>query len=117
MYVILGNENVYQIVSGSGRAYSLRVDVTYFDGVSEYALYSKFSLGSAATFYTINVGGYSGTLSDIFNVRFSGDATVTNGMKFTTFDADHDNYWGNCAKLYPGGWWYNSCWGTMLTGK
>ena len=31
------------------------------------------------------------------------------GMPFSTYDADHDNYLGNCAVIFSGAWWYNSC--------
>ena len=28
------------------------------------------------------------------------------GMRFSTFDCDHDTYSGNCATQYKGAWWY-----------
>ncbi|VDI60320.1 Hypothetical predicted protein, partial [Mytilus galloprovincialis] len=35
-----------------------------------------------------------------------------NGMKFTKYDQDNDNYGGNCANnsVFRCGWWYNECW-------
>ena len=32
-----------------------------------------------------------------------------NGMQFSTFDRDRDNYTGHCANMAHGGWWYNRC--------
>jgi len=32
------------------------------------------------------------------------------GMKFSTYDMDHDNWQdGNCAESHTGAWWYNGC--------
>jgi RNA polymerase-associated protein CTR9 len=32
------------------------------------------------------------------------------GMKFSTYDMDHDNWHdGNCAESHTGAWWYNGC--------
>ena len=112
----LGNENVYQILS-NGRSYTLRIDITWWDGTSAYAQYSSFSLTSGLDFYRINVVGYSGTLGDVLVNPVTGKATIANGNAFTTFDSDHDLAAGNCALAYPGGWWFNLCWSIMLTGE
>ena len=32
-----------------------------------------------------------------------------NGMRFSTFDWDHDTTSGNCAAIYKGAWWYFNC--------
>ena len=39
-----------------------------------------------------------------------------NGMQFSTFDADNDNYGDSCAYVYQGGWWYNACYRANLNG-
>jgi hypothetical protein len=61
-------------------------------------------------FYKLNVGGYSGDAGDALSQQ-SWSPFISNGMKFTTSDADHDN----CpAETVPcvgnaGGWWFNWC--------
>ena len=38
------------------------------------------------------------------------------GMRFSTFDSDHDTYSGNCAADTKGAWWYYSCHQSDLNG-
>ena len=40
-----------------------------------------------------------------------------NGKPFTTFDNDNDDDGRNCATIYGGGWWFNSCYHSFLTGN
>ena len=40
-----------------------------------------------------------------------------NGMRFSTFDCDHDTYTsGNCATSIKGAWWYATCHDANLNG-
>ena len=39
-----------------------------------------------------------------------------NGMRFSTFDCDHDMYSGNCATQFKGAWWYHVCHQANLNG-
>lgn len=40
----------------------------------------------------------------------------TTEMQFSTFDVDNDNYSGNCAAYFLGGWWFNRCHSAYLNG-
>ena len=40
-----------------------------------------------------------------------------NKQPFSTTDRDNDNWYDNCAAYYGGGWWYNGCFGVLLTGR
>ena len=47
----------------------------------------------------------------------SGDSLLPHrGKQFSTFDADHDPYSGNCAELCYGAWWYDYCHNSNLNG-
>eukprot|EP00045_Choanoeca_perplexa_P008957 m.84590 g.84590 ORF g.84590 m.84590 type:complete len:326 (-) comp14691_c0_seq4:301-1278(-) len=108
----LGN-NVLNNLTGAGSPayWQMRVDLESFDGDSAFALHSNFSVGPASDQYRLSVTGYSGTAGNSFGAQ--------NGYRFTTYDQDNDvlsNHLGidgkrydNCAKYYPGGYWYSKC--------
>ena len=82
----------------------VRIDLQATNGSCYYAQYSNFSVGNSSTKYVLKIGGYSGNLFD--------SMASHNGMKFTTYDADHDtNTYFNCAStlLFGGGFWWNNC--------
>ncbi|WP_432263149.1 fibrinogen-related protein [Cupriavidus sp. TMH.W2] len=87
---------------------SLRVDLGRYNSQVAYAKYTTFSVGSAATNYLLSVSGFSGGLA--------GDSMTVNGMPFSTYDADHDSWSGNCAATFHGAWWYGACHGSNLNG-
>ena len=73
-----------------------------------FAQYSSFSVGDSSTNYTLTIGGYSGDTGY--------DAMAYhNGQQFTTYDADHDGWHGNCAYLFGGGFWYGECADAQIT--
>ena len=39
-----------------------------------------------------------------------------NNRRFTTYDADNDDWSSNCAQRYAGGWWYGTCHNVHLNG-
>ncbi|XP_056304588.1 microfibril-associated glycoprotein 4-like [Danio aesculapii] len=93
-------ENLYQLTRH--KKYMLRVDLEDFTGKRGFAQYSSFSVGSEAEGYKLQVTGFTdGGAGDSMRHH--------NGMKFTTYDKDHDNYEKNCARVYLGGFWYNAC--------
>ncbi|RUS72882.1 hypothetical protein EGW08_019356, partial [Elysia chlorotica] len=77
----LGNDNIHTITS-TGK-YELRVDLKY-KGQSKFARYDKFFIDSEAGKYKLHVGSYSGTAGD--------SLTRHDGMPFSTFDKDNDNW-------------------------
>ena len=82
--------------------------------MKKFANYSFFSVGNAATNYTLNIGGYSGTAGD----AMMGIAIVNaSGRAFSTFDRDHDTYSGNCAVRFKGARWYAACHYSNLNGQ
>ncbi|XP_052085238.1 fibrinogen-like protein 1 [Mytilus californianus] len=105
----LGNKYI-NAISSSGN-YKLYIELEDFDGNKKYAEYDLFSVGDAASNYILSVSGYSGnsTADDSFS-------KYHNGMEFSTFDKDNDQWEGNCAKLGDGGWWYKRCLRSNLNG-
>lgn len=80
----------------------LRVDLEDWDGLAYHAEYSHFAVEDSSTNYRMTVLGYSGTAGDQLSYH--------SGQMFTTYDRDNDNYrMKNCAVVFKGGWWYNSC--------
>ncbi|CAC5404355.1 Fibrinogen-like protein A,Ryncolin-4,Angiopoietin-related protein 1,Ficolin-3,Ficolin-1-B,Ficolin-2,Ryncolin-1,Tenascin-R,Fibrinogen-like protein 1,Angiopoietin-1,Tenascin-N,Ryncolin-3,Tenascin,Fibroleukin,Fibrinogen C domain-containing protein 1,Ryncolin-2,Angiopoietin-related protein 2,Microfibril-associated glycoprotein 4,Fibrinogen alpha chain,Ficolin-1-A,Ficolin-1,Angiopoietin-4 [Mytilus coruscus] len=103
----LGNDYLHYITS-SGQ-YRLRVELEAYDGSTAYAEYSTFSIGDSQSDYILNVGGYSGNAGENFQYH--------DGMKFSTFDRDNDLKDENCANIYIGAWWYDSCYDSNLNGR
>ncbi|XP_064459306.1 techylectin-5A-like [Ornithodoros turicata] len=93
----------------SNKAVELRIQLGNSSGDILTADYSVFKVADEKQHFKLTVGGYSGREgSDSFS-----DA---NGAMFTTQDQDHDLYWGNCAVLYKGAWWYQYCHTSNLNG-
>merc|ERR1711962_1693851 len=88
----------------------LRVELTDWNGVQKIAKYGSFEVANEERKFQLNVGGYYGTAGDSFG-------PVHNGMKFSTFDQDHDVSPGRCAVTFFGGWWYKNCHWANLNGK
>ena len=83
--------------------YKLKFDLqSRKNGNWYYAEYSTFVVLPEAQNFKLQVAGYSGNAG--------GDALgYSNDMMFTTYDRDNDQYPGNCAKQYGGGFWYKKC--------
>lgn len=70
--------------------------------------------------YAYFIGGEAGDAFDGFD--FGDDPsdksyTFHNGMRFSTYDNDNDNFEGNCAEQDGSGWWMNRCHAGHLNGK
>ena len=81
--------------------WEMRVDYQKKDKSWSYLHYNQFSVGSTSEEYPLTVGGFTGVGTDWFAIH--------NRMKFTTLDNDNDNWVGNCAKSWEGGYWHNRC--------
>lgn len=70
---------------------------------------TNFALGAAATYYRLLSASFAGgTTGDSLSGHI--------GYGFSTKDADHDSWSGNCAQSYKGAWWYSSCIASDLNG-
>ncbi|XP_067305882.1 angiopoietin-1-like isoform X2 [Pseudorasbora parva] len=103
----LGNELVFQLTSQ--RQYTLRLELTDWDGKLAFSQYNKFYLGSEKQNYRLFLKSYSGTAG-----RQS--SLVINGADFSTKDMDNDNCTCKCALMLTGGWWFDACGPSNLNG-
>ena len=103
----LGNDKIHRLTAS--RASSLRVELEDWNGVRVYAKYGSFNIGDEQAKYRLEVSSYSGTAGNALAYH--------NNMAFSTKDRDHDRSSGNCAVLYTGAWWYESCHYSNLNGK
>ncbi|KAM4052444.1 fibrinogen-like protein 1 isoform 2-T2 [Anomaloglossus baeobatrachus] len=113
----LGNDNLHFLTLQDD--YILRIDLLDFEGQRRYADYKSFRVGDEENAYQISCGEYSGTAGDSLTGGFNPEVkwwANHNGMKFSTWDRDNDNYEENCAVEDKGGWWYNRCHSTNLNG-
>ena len=106
----LGLEKIHCLTASKGRA-ELYVDMYDCDGVNKYARYSYFHVEGSSVNYKLHYGGYSGTAGDSLT------AGGHNGVQFSTWDRDNDNYAQRCSNDFDGhGWWFNSCYNCNLNG-
>ncbi|WAR09634.1 FIBA2-like protein [Mya arenaria] len=104
-----GLDLLYSIASRAKM--TLRIDLRLLDGTTGFDEYSGFYISPPEQYNfnvdrRINSAGMSGSylLSDI------GDYRDINHQPFSTYDSDVDKWlYGNCARYYGGGWWYNRC--------
>jgi len=121
----LGLEKVHLLTSS--QPYRLRVEVQQWSTNLWFsAEYWSFKIGDELNDkYRLEVSGYSGDAGNglAYEGEWNGDGLFGNynhnGMKFTTYDQDNDEYpyyiyGGNCAPYRGGGWWYNNCYYVCL---
>lgn len=113
----LGNDILSSLTTA--RRYRLRIDLGYWNGSQTFAEYNYFKVAGATDKYklTYTVGSYWGNAAgNALGGDPHGGNFNHNGAKFSTTDQDNDNWSGDCAKLYKGGWWYNACHSCALNG-
>jgi hypothetical protein len=103
----MGNEDLSAI--SKQRVYKLRIDMEY-DKEARYAEYDDFMVDPSYYNYTLHIGEHSGTAGDSLRTH--------DNMPFSTYDRDNANCVSgcNCASVFKGGWWYNSCYQANLNG-
>uniref|UniRef100_A0A665TQF7 Fibrinogen-like protein 1 n=2 Tax=Echeneis naucrates TaxID=173247 RepID=A0A665TQF7_ECHNA len=113
----LGNDNLHDITAQGN--YTLRINLEDFDGHQRYAEYKNFKVANEKDLYRLSFGAYSGTAGDSLSGNDQlhvSEWASHQGMKFSTYDQDNDNYKGNCAQEDKGGWWFNKCHTANLNG-
>ena len=80
--------------------WEMRLDYQKTDKTWSYLHYNQFKVGSITEKYKLTITG--------FTLKTSNLMTSNNGMRFSTPDADNDQYRYHCAASYPSGWWYHS---------
>ncbi|XP_033725133.1 angiopoietin-related protein 7-like [Pecten maximus] len=103
----LGNEAIHYITL---TASVLRIELVSWLGDARYAQYSTFKVEKEADNYRLTVSGFFG------DVRYDA-MDLLNGMEFSSYDQDNDEYSGNCASSCEGGWWYRKCYDANLNGR
>ncbi|KAM8718100.1 hypothetical protein ACLKA7_004758 [Drosophila subpalustris] len=93
------------------RRQELLVVLKDFEGAQRFETYDEFAIGNEDQQYELHtLGKASGRAGDSLSYH--------RGEKFSTFDNDNDNWLrGNCAVRGTGGWWYNACQFSQLTGS
>ena len=109
----MGLEEIHQLTTTHD--VGLHVDIETFVGEPFTLKLHTFSVGNAASNYTMHYTGYSQSSDrvkyQIFHVSY-------NGMMFTTRDRDNDLHSENCAsEVHRGGWWYSFCGYSNLNGN
>ena len=102
----MGLEEIHQLTTAHD--VSLDIDIETFVGEPFTLKLETFSVGDAASNYTMHFSGYSQSSDRVKREIFS---SLYNDMMFTTHDRDNDLRGDqNCASdRHKGGWWYNAC--------
>ena len=76
--------------------YYLNISLEAKDRQERYALYETFNIGDEASLYTINIGGFSGTVA--YDCLQHCDDEI-----FVTFDKDKTDF---STEVCKSGWWW-----------
>ncbi|OCT77087.1 angiopoietin-1 [Xenopus laevis] len=103
----LGNEFIFALTSQ--RQYTLRIDLTDWEGNRAHSHYDRFHIGNEKQNYRLYLKGHSGTAG-------KQSSLILHGADFSTKDADNDNCMCKCALMLTGGWWFDACGPSNLNG-
>lgn len=71
-------------------------------GLEKFARYTQFAIDGEDKSYALStLGEYTGNAGDSLRGHV--------GFAFSAQDRDSDLHKDNCAQMFMGGWWYNSC--------
>ncbi|KAG7282016.1 hypothetical protein CRUP_020121, partial [Coryphaenoides rupestris] len=104
-----GNQNLHYLTDQGN--YSLRIILEDLEGSQRYAQYKDFRVGPEQSDYQLSFGAYSGTAGDALSGGYEVGVSVWashQGMKFSTYDRDNDNYTGKlCHSANLNGLYYH----------
>lgn len=95
----LGLRKIYELTNSV--EHELWIKMISWSGVTKYAKYGTFYIGTAKQKAALNVSRYYGDAGDSLQSH--------NGLVFSTYDSDGDDWEDNCAEKYASGWWFNLC--------
>ncbi|XP_048827037.1 fibrinogen beta chain isoform X2 [Brienomyrus brachyistius] len=122
----LGNDRISQLTKIGPT--EVLYEMTDWSGARVQARYQQFTVQGENTNYQLAVAGYSGTAGDTLLmgarelVGENRTMTIHNGMMFSTYDRDNDNWLPGdpskqCSREDGGGWWYNRCHSSNPNGR
>ncbi|CAH1224798.1 FCN1 [Branchiostoma lanceolatum] len=105
----LGNENIHLLTQQ--KSYTLRIDMSDWEGESRFAVYSTFRVSGESDGYRLSISGFTGDAGDSMGGN--------NGQQFSTVDRDNDVVSsGHCSQLRgQTGWWFSTCGVSFLNGR
>ena len=89
----------------------LQIEVRLDNGTGQVWTYGYFEVDGPETNYTLHIGQAQGPSDGYDGMAYH------NGWQFTTIDWDNDDWSSNCGIYWGGGWWYNHCVYSLLTGS
>ncbi|CAH1224818.1 ANGPTL1 [Branchiostoma lanceolatum] len=105
----LGNENIHLLTTQ--KSYTLRIDMSDWEGESRFAVYSTFRVSGESDGYRLTIYGFTGDVEDYM--------AYNNRQQFSTVDRDNDVHSVHCSQVYggQGGWWFRACSFSNLNGR
>ncbi|KRF98376.1 uncharacterized protein Dwil_GK27020 [Drosophila willistoni] len=103
----IGLEKLHMMTQA--RPHELYIELRDVKGITRYARYDDFNVGSEENSYNLtSLGAYVGTAGDSLSENV--------GAKFSTRDRDNSEGDEDCTSDGSGGWWYTYCGDSQLNG-